>query len=103
LNYVGDQIAKMQDVGNYTGMTALVIRMVQIGIEDRKLEVTAGLMKALLPLDVNVTKKIDQPYRSVEELRADLLRRGLPEKFIFELEHHDPNEVAQMDEPSGQD
>ena len=57
---------------------------------DYEMRIYGGMLRAIIPLQVNATVRPSDTYKSPDEVKAALKARGIPQITIYRLEHHDP-------------
>jgi hypothetical protein len=61
---------------------------------DYEMRIFGGMLRAMIPLQVNATVRPSDTYKSPDEVKAALKARGIPQITIYRLEHHDPLKPA---------
>jgi hypothetical protein len=61
---------------------------------DTDVKTHSGMLRAMMPLQVNATLHPPKTYSSPDEIKAALKERGIPPVTIYRLEYHDPPEPA---------
>jgi hypothetical protein len=82
-------IASGYDTKGKDGLRGYLKRMA-----DYEVPIFGGMLRAMIPLQVNATVHPIKTYRSADEIKAALEERGIPQVTIYRLEHHDPPEPA---------
>jgi hypothetical protein len=86
-------IASGYDTKGKDGLTGYLKRMA-----DYEVQIFGGMLRAMIPLQVNATLHQPKTFKSPDEIKAALKERGIPQVTIYRLEHHDPPEPANHSE-----